>query len=235
MTRVWLDLFSGKEGFSAAAKEADGWEVVTVDNNPDFDPDVCADILDLHWSDLPRAHVVTAGPPCPAFSVGGNHAHIDTDGIAISDFGKESLLLANYGRGLAAALTDAWYIVENPMGGLRSFWGEPDYHVWYCQYGHNAAKPTDLWGRLPDTFTPRSCANSSPFCDHDRATRGTNHSGTQDSSLTPAERAKVPYELSKAILEAVEAAGRSIQDDTEQSALADGGLVLGEEVRGGQP
>lgn len=247
MSRVCLDLFAGLGGFSAAFEDAEGWEVVTVDINPDFDPDICADILELDWSDLPEADIVLASPPCPAFSPGGGHTDTrlhelsesryfdDKLVMPDSDTGHDSLIWANYGRALAEARARPWYVIENPKGGLRNFWGEPDYHVWYCQYnGEQRAKPTDLWGRLPNTFTPLSCSRQpNPFCDHDPASRGTTEGGTQDSNLSSAERAKVPYRLSKTILEAVEAADRSIQDDTEQAALADGGFT--QDAEGGNP
>ena len=46
---LMLDLFSGLGGASKAMKER-GWEVITVDNNPKFNPDICIDIREYHYS-----------------------------------------------------------------------------------------------------------------------------------------------------------------------------------------
>ena len=63
-------------------------------------------------------------------------------------------------------------------------------------------KPTDLWGHFPAglTFNPM-CKNGDPC--HERAPRGAK-TGTQGISGA-AERAVVPYLLSLAVCEAMEA------------------------------
>ena len=42
-----LDLFSGLGGFSQAFKDR-GHKVTTLDNNPEFNPDICIDIMMLY-------------------------------------------------------------------------------------------------------------------------------------------------------------------------------------------
>lgn len=232
MSRTVLDLFSGLGGFSAAFEDSPDWEVVTVDIEDRFDPDIRADILNLRPSDLPDADVVLASPPCPAFSPGGGNTDVDkhrlsktqyyADNLLMpsSETGIESILLANWARALAESLARPWYVIENPKGGLRNFWGRPDYHVWYCQYnGEEQAKPTDLWGRLPETFTPLSCTRENPYCDHTPASRGSD-AGTQSSDLSPAERAKVPYNLSEAIRDAVDEATPPEEPPHQQGTIA---------------
>lgn len=63
---LMLDLFSGMGGASKAMKDV-GWEVITVDNNPDFKPGIIADITQYHYSG-PTPDLIWASPPCTEFS-----------------------------------------------------------------------------------------------------------------------------------------------------------------------
>lgn len=202
MTRVCLDLFSGLGGFSAAFHDSDEWRVVTVDVEERFTPDIQADVMDLRPRDLPDADVVLASPPCTAFSMAAHGTHIDSGGNPVSDWGRLSIALTHHTVGLCRALNPDWHVIENPMGGMRRQLGRPDAHVWWCQYGSERAKPTDLWGRIPPSFEPKRCHRESPVCDHERAPRGSD-SGTDASGQTAADRGEIPYGLSEAILGAV--------------------------------
>lgn len=89
MTNVCLDLFSGKGGFSQAFEESEEWEVVTVDVEAEFDPDLCADVLELRPADLLEAIgldrdeidvlVVLASPPCTDFTLACMNKKWDID------------------------------------------------------------------------------------------------------------------------------------------------------------
>jgi len=207
--KVCLDLFCGLGGFSAAFADADEWTVVTVDIEDRFDPDIQADVLDLrpsnllHLIDDADVLVVLASPPCTAFSKAASGTHIDSDGRPVSEWGAESLALTHHTRGLIQGLDPEWYFIENPQGGMRNVLGDdPAAPVWLCQYGHPAAKPTDLWGRIPPSFDARTCHNGNDECHHEPAPRGS--SGGVQGMGTSAERAELPYGLSAEILEAVE-------------------------------
>jgi site-specific DNA-cytosine methylase len=64
-----LDLFSGLGGWSAAFKER-GHEVLTLDIEPKFKPDICKDILEVNSIDeLGQFDVILASPPCEVFSI----------------------------------------------------------------------------------------------------------------------------------------------------------------------
>jgi len=202
-TRHCLDLFSGLGGFSAAFVGADNWTVTTVDVAEEFSPDMQADVLDLRPSDFGDVDVVLASPPCTAFSMAASGTHLDADGSPVSEWGAESLALVHHTVGLIAGLDPDFWLLENPMGGMRRVLGRPDAHVWWCQYGSNRAKPTDLWGKIPPSFEPRRCWNGNDDCHHEPAPRGSD-AGTQRSDRSAAERAELPRELSTAILRAVE-------------------------------
>lgn len=64
-----LDLFSGLGGFSKAFKD-NGHQVITIDNNADFKPDICMDIMELKKKDIISYDfdIVLASPPCTEFS-----------------------------------------------------------------------------------------------------------------------------------------------------------------------
>lgn len=217
MTRVCLDLFSGLGGFSAAFADSDEWEVVTVDLDPDdrFDPDLRADVMDLRPADLFDAIglerddievlVILGSPPCTDFS---NLQYIHQEpGYEPSG---DSVALVYHAIGLIKSLSPDWWILENPQGMLRKVIGLPEAQVDYCAYGHYTKKPTDLWGDHPP-MTYRRCPHNrhktDGLTDFER--------GPSD----PAERAKVPYDLSLAIREAVEDAYRN--PPPEQATLTE--------------
>jgi hypothetical protein len=222
---VCVDLFAGLGGFSAAFDDADDWRTLTVDIEERFDPDLLADVLDLRPSDLLyhlgydrdeiETLVVLASPPCTAFSMAASGTHLDGDGRPVSPWGRESLALVHHTVGLITGLAPDWHFIENPMGGMRGVLGQPDAHIWFCQYGASRAKPTDLWGDLPPSFDARRCKNGNDDCHHESAPRGSD-TGTQASDLSTAERAKLPYELSEAVRDAVENPGRV---ETERTTL----------------
>jgi len=207
--RTVIDLFAGLGGFSAAFAEADGWEVVTVDIDGRFEPDIQADVLDLRPSDLIAAIgewdvlVILASPPCNCFSKAAAwQDHWDENGDPQTAKAREAVALVHHTIGLIEALAPDYWIVENPQGHLRRFLGDPAGRVTYCQYGTSHQKPTDLWGEHPP-MEYRRCRAGAPCHDH---------GGIEDDRdnrplpRDPAERAKVPRELSEAILEAVEEA-----------------------------
>lgn len=63
---LMIDLCSGLKGASAAMRER-GWKVISVDNDPECEPDIVADIL--HWSwEGERPDLIWASPPCDEFA-----------------------------------------------------------------------------------------------------------------------------------------------------------------------
>jgi len=74
----------------------------------------------------------------------------------------------------------ATYSFENPRGMLRKmpFMQQFKRHtIWYCQYGDDRAKPTDIWTNLK--WKPKPvCHNGNKKCHHAPAPRGSK-TGTQ--------------------------------------------------------
>jgi len=210
-----LDLFSGLGGASQAMGEDPNWEVTTVDFKEKFEPDICADVLDLGPRDFKEDYdLIWASPPCTYFTI----ARI-WDYWTKGPDGKNSVpnhrdvsnhvKLAFHTVWLINKLSSKWWIVENPRGMLRKILPfPPTCTVDYCAYGSVWKKPTDLFGEIPRSFEAKRCNHEEP---HGRMGKQTNEDspknrggGIGDLTRNPSKRAKVPYELSKSIKESVE-------------------------------
>ncbi len=132
-----IDLCCGLKGASAAMRER-GWEVVTVDNDPRFEPTVIADVRTWQWTGR-RPDLVWSSPPCTEFS-------------------RESMPWTRRGIVPDLAIVEAcvriareanarYWLLENTRGALRwlkSLLGEPKYRM----------HPQFLWGCPPVGFQP---------------------------------------------------------------------------------
>ena len=217
-----LDLFAGLGGFSSAFAESERWSVTTVDIGGRFDPDIQADVFNLRPSDFSgRAfNVVLASPPCTAFSKACPREHYwDGEQEPALPETRDFVGLVYHALGLIRGLAPEYWFIENPIGRLRWYLGEPTGRVAYCQYGRPYMKPTDLWGEHPPM--------SYRWCGYDANCHSENtHGGVANTAdpypRDPAERAKVPYELSAAIRDACEAAldGEVAEQATLEEVMA---------------
>lgn len=176
-----LDLFCGLGGWGRAFRDR-GHDVVGVDWDPKFEPDIVADIFDLTPRKLPGPFdIVLASPPCERFSVLqiGRNWHEDGRPKTAGAAKAEALVWAT--RILIEALDPAFFVIENPMGKLRALRPLASLNmrlVTYCQYGAPWRKPTDLWGGFPPSLNLRPPCENGDDC-HLRAGRG-DRAGVQD-------------------------------------------------------
>ncbi len=174
-----LDLFSGLGGWSRPFVDR-GHEVLTVDLDPDFRPDICTDIRDLHFWQLPwTPDIVLASPPCQEFSMLNVGKHWEKSGEPKTAEARQSLNLVRDLKELVYELHPRWFVIENPRARLRTLDVLPFERrtVWYCRLGEPVAKPTDLWGGFPESLElPPTCKPGHP--DHIAAPRGSK-SGTR--------------------------------------------------------
>ncbi len=229
--KVVVDLFAGLRGWSQAFHQDSAWTVYTVDVTETFarelalDPwglatltvadhcphDLVANILDVTAAEIralfdaePDVLVVLASPPCTKFSIASCSTHWKGVYQPRSEDAEAARDLVEHTVELIRDLDPDYWFLENPRGMLRRHIGEPQAEIWFCQYGDDAAKPTDLWGHLPNTFEIRQCHNGNEDCHHEPAERGSD-SGTQGKDSS-AERARIPAGLSAAVKRAVETA-----------------------------
>ena len=202
-----LELFCGTKSISKVF-EGRGHQIVTLDNNTRFQPNICIDIMDFRKDMLPtgfKPDVIWASPPCQCFSVasisthwtGGHRAYIPkTEKAKIAqNMVKKTLELID-------EIQPKYWFIENPRGVLRKmpFMDVGTRHtVTYCQYGKNHMKPTDIWTNCENWNPKPMCKNGAPC--HERAPRGS-RTGTQGLK-DDVERGMIPRNLCEEIYHAV--------------------------------
>lgn len=132
-----LDLFAGMGGASRAMREA-GWTVITVDNDPQFNPDILADITTFHYTG-PKPDLVWASPPCTEFSRYSLPAS-----WKCNKGGKKEpdMCLTLAAKRVIEEIDPKWWIVEN-VRGARPFYEKvfgPCVKICGSRY---------LWGKFP--------------------------------------------------------------------------------------
>ena len=127
-----LDLFAGLGGASQAMKDR-GWQVTTLDNNPDFKPDIVADIKTFMWNGGPL-DLIWASPPCEEFS---------REFMPWCRTGQEpSMVLVQATVRVIQEAAPRFWAIENTRGAVKwfnSILGKP---AWI-------GYPIYLWGILP--------------------------------------------------------------------------------------
>ena len=142
-----LELFAGSRSIGKAA-ESLGYDVFSSDVN-DFDKiDYVVDILNFDIKKVPfKPDIIWASPPCTTYSIAAISHHRPKN-KPLSSFAIKSDLIVKKTLEIIKELNpNKWYI-ENPRGLLRKqnfMIGLPKTTVWYCTYGDNRAKPTDIW------------------------------------------------------------------------------------------
>lgn len=129
---LMLDLGSGLKGASQAMK-ARGWDVLTVDINPGFEPDIVADLR--QWSYIgPRPDLVWCSPPCDEFA---------REFMPWSKTGNTpdlSIVLAC--KRIINECQPRYWVIENVKGAIS--WLRPILGNYRVCYG-----PFFLWGFFP--------------------------------------------------------------------------------------
>jgi hypothetical protein len=201
-----LELFSGTESFSNAARER-GHQTFTSDFDPQFDSDYTVDIMQLDTARLPfRPDVLWASPPCETFSVAslGRYWWKDEDGLhPRNDIARAGIARVERTLEIIDELQPKVWIIENPRGALRKMKFMQDfarYTVTYCQYGDVRMKPTDLWSNVDDLVFKPICKNGAPC--HIAAPRGS-QTGTQGPK-SYLEKSRVPHQLCVCVVQQFE-------------------------------
>lgn len=193
-----LDLFSGLGGFSKAFEDR-GHIVSTYDINPKFNPNHVMDIMNIKSLDFECPDVILASPPCECFSVASIGCHW-RNGFP-DEKSLKSIELIKHTLNLIYDARPKYWLMENPMGMLRTIIGNPPLTIYFAQFGENRLKPTDIWGRLPKRLKEQIVTDRS-LLDYEKAPRGSKL-GTQGIKSRE-ERARIPYAFSFKICELIE-------------------------------
>jgi site-specific DNA-cytosine methylase len=202
-----LELFAGSRSVGREA-ERQGARVFSVDWEPFEGIDLVTDIGTLAPEQVPFVpDVVWASPDCTSYSIAAISTH--RNGVEPkSDYAKKCDAVNTH----VLALIAEWqklnpnliFFIENPRGMLRKMpfmQSLPRHTVWYCQYGDDRAKPTDIWTNSKEWIPRPVCRNGNPDCSHQRAPRGSK-TGTQGRADSY-NRSKIPEGLVLEILKSV--------------------------------
>jgi len=130
---LMLDLFAGLGGASQAMRER-GWDVVTVEINPEFQPDIVADLCTWSW-DGPRPDLIWASPPCTEFA---------REFMPWSKTGKSpDMTLVMAALRIVSEAQPRFWVLENVRGAIR--WFKPVLGAPRAIVG-----PFHLWGFFPE-------------------------------------------------------------------------------------
>lgn len=202
-----LELFAGSRSIGTAAEDM-GMNVFSVDWKQFDGINLTTDIGTMTKEDVPFIpDGVWASPDCTTYTIAAISTHRNGTEPK-SEYAKKCDSVNKHFIGLIKQWLeinpDMVFFIENPRGMLRkmSFMQEFKRHtIWYCQYGDDRAKPTDIWTNSK-TWMPRPmCHNGNKNCHHQSAPRGSK-TGTQGRKGSY-ERSIIPKELCVEILSSI--------------------------------
>ena len=211
-----LELFAGSRSIGNAS-ESLGHEVFSVDWKKYEGINLAIDIENLQTKDVPfMPDMVWASPDCTTYTIAAISTH--RNGVEPkSEYAKKCDNVNQH----FISLINEWllinpemvFFIENPRGMLRHmpFMKNFKRHtVWYCKYGDDRAKPTDIWTNSKTWIPKKECHNYKydkegniidKHCHHESARRGAK-TGTQGKKGAY-NRSKIPYDLCISIVRSV--------------------------------
>ena len=156
-----LELFSGTGSVGKPWREA-GHEVISVDIDPRYNPEICEDILQFSYCKLDIPDVIWASPPCDQYARCRTRAKTPRNLVLADKLVAKSIEIIQYFQKLNPELI--WFI-EN--GDSTMLWGREvaknltNYVILdYCQYnGPGYRKRTRIAHSCNIQWNPR------PLCD----------------------------------------------------------------------
>ena len=135
--RVILSLYDRSGAWSKPYLEA-GYTVIRFDLAANDDIAIDADVRLI--PNIGKVHGILAAPPCTVFSKCG-YWYPRTDAEMIQGLSMVDAVIR-----LAWVLKPEWWVLENPIGKLKTYLGEPAYKFDPCDFGDAYTKRTWLWG-----------------------------------------------------------------------------------------
>lgn len=199
-----LELFAGSRSIGKQAEQM-GMQVFSVDWQKFEGINLAVDIENLSLTDVPFIpDMVWASPDCTTYTIAAISHH--RNGVEPkSDYAKKcdnvNQHFINLINEWLSVNPNMVFFIENPRGMLRKmpFMKHFNRHtIWYCQYGDDRAKPTDIWTNSQSWLPRAVCKNGNKKCHHQAAPRGSK-TGTQGRKGSY-ERSQIPNQLCKEIL-----------------------------------
>lgn len=199
-----LELFAGSRSIGTVGDKL-GMNVFSVDWQNFDGINLAIDIGEMKISDVPFIpDVVWASPDCTTYTIAAISTH--RNGVEPkSEYAKKCDQVNQHFIGLIKQwLTinpNLIFFIENPRGMLRKMpWMRTfkRHTIWYCKYGDDRAKPTDIFTNSPNWKPRPICHNGNTNCHHQSAPRGSK-TGTQGRKGSY-ERSQIPDELCFEIL-----------------------------------
>lgn len=213
-----VEFFAGGRCFGRVAEER-GHEVISTDWEPYDGVDIIQDAEWLRPSDFGATpDIAWASFDCTTYTIAACSTHRNMDKSPKTAYAAKCDRVNQH----VIAMLDHWlkenpnfiFFMENPRGNLRHMEWMKRFHrhtVWYCQYGDERAKPTDIWTNC-NTWTPKPMCRNYKYdkygeivdrhCHHESARRGA-RTGTQGRKGSY-ERSLIPLDLIHEILDSVE-------------------------------
>jgi hypothetical protein len=205
--KVFIDLFCGLGGASAAFVQAQGWKVIQIDNNEALLPHVHGMILaDVHetdnilaiiksllYSEMSKNQeiekiVIWASPPCTEFSLANPNRPEEPDMTLLLD---TMTIINELLHWLACRPTEVLWVIENVKGAIPFFDDELG-RPWHQRIG-----PIYLWGTIPWIDFVDAASREHKKTDRGQWTKGSR-------ALRANLRAMVPWDVSKGLLDSLE-------------------------------
>lgn len=200
-----VELFAGDRSVGKVADKM-GAKVFSVDWKPYENINWVGDVENMSIKDVPFVpDVVWASPDCTTYSIAACSTHRNKSIEPKSEYAIKCDRVNQH----FISMIKEWlemnpkmvFFIENPRGMLRKMpWMQEfkRHTVWYCQYGDDRAKPTDVWTNSENWVPRPQCKNGNPDCHHQRAPRGS-RTGTQGRKGSY-ERSKIPEQLCEEVL-----------------------------------
>lgn len=194
-----LELFAGSRSIGKTAEKLD-MNVFSVDwqNYENINLSIDIEKMDIdHVPFIPD--IIWASPDCKTYSIAGISHHRNGT-TPKSEYAKKCDNVNIHFIGLIKKWLkinpNLIFFIENPRGMMRKmeFMQEFRRHtIWYCQYGDDRAKPTDIWTNSPTWIPKKECHNNNKNCHHQPAPSGS-QKGTQGRKDSY-NRSRIPENL----------------------------------------
>lgn len=165
MVRRLLELHCGTKSISKVF-EKNGWECITLDIDPRWNPTICCDILTWDYkSAYPPGYfdMVHSSPPCTTFSSArwfNNGRFGNTTESLTNDMINLGIPPLQKTLEIIKYFKPACYTIENPQSGrMKNFLDLPYTDCSYCQYGSSYRKNTRLWNNIDLQLKKCKCTN----------------------------------------------------------------------------